>query len=91
MDKDAEIKQLTDSRDWIRGWLDHPITKEVFQDLAEQQESGLSLLCGRTPNSIETFLGHFEAIGELRGIRRVKALVDGKLVEIEEQIKDLTT
>lgn len=90
MDKDAEIKQLTDTRDWIRGWLEHPITKEVFQDLADQQERGLGMLCNYTPDSLQTFFGHFEAIGELRGIRRVKGLVEGKLAEIELQLKDLT-
>jgi hypothetical protein len=89
MDKDAEIKQLTDERAYVLGWLDHPITKEIFQDLAEQQEEGLSMLCNRTPESIETFFGHYEAIGELRGIRRVKGLVEGKLADIEMQLKDL--
>lgn len=90
MDKDAEIKQLTDARDFVRGWLEHPVTKEIFADLAEQQEQGLALLTQRTPNSVETFFGHYEAIGELRGIRRVKGLVEGKLADIEAQLKDLT-
>ena len=90
MDKDAEIKKLVDERDFVRGWLDHPITKSVFAESDDMQEQLVELICNRTVNSLETLFGHFEAIGDLRGIRRFKSCVQGKLADIDTEIKNLT-
>lgn len=91
MDKDAEIKALVDEKAFVVGWENHPITQAVFQELKEQQELAIGLICAQPINSIEAFFNHFEAIGHLRGLRQVKALTADRLETIETQLKEMIT
>lgn len=89
MDKDAEQRDLQAEKKFIEDWLGHPVTRQVLQDNQEQQDVLIQLLCDRTITNVETFFGHFEAIGHLRGLRRVRGQVQATLDDIEEQLKEL--
>lgn len=89
MDKDAAKKELLDKKAYIRAWQDHPITVRILHDNRAQQETLIDLLCNRSIVNIETFFGHFEAVGHLRGLRRLDAVVQDELDEIEQELKEL--
>lgn len=89
MDKDAEKKQLEDNRDYILGWLNHPITQQIEEVSKSEQEALVALICNQSINSLETFFGHFEAVGHLRGLRRSHFLALAQLEEVKEQLKEL--
>ena len=89
MDKETQRTQLEAEKNELRGYLEHPFTKQIFADSAESQEALIELLCQQPIINIETFFAHFEAIGHLRGLRRAKALITGNLEDIEQQLKEL--
>lgn len=89
MDKDAEQRDLQAEKKYVEDWLNHPVTKQVLADNQDQQDQLITLLCQRTITNVETFFGHFEAIGHLRGLRRMRGQVEAKLEDIEEQLKEL--
>lgn len=91
MDVDADKIALENEKRTIEAYLDHPISREIYKDNAEEQEQIIELLCNRTITNAATFFGHFEAIGHLRGLRRGRAIINGKLEEIETQLKNLQT
>lgn len=89
MDKDAEIQKLIDERGFVQAWSEHPITVAVFQDLKEQQEAAIVLVCNEPIKNLQSFFAHFEAVGHLRGLRRVQAITQDRLDEIDQQLKEL--
>ena len=91
MDTDAERKKLEDEKAFIVSWREHPITSEVVRDNKEQQEALVELICNCTPDNIASLVGHFVAIGELRGLRRSQGEVQDSLRNIEAQLKELNS
>jgi hypothetical protein len=89
MDIDAERQKLENARDFVKGWLAHPITESVIRNNKESQEKFIDLLCNQPIHNIETFFAHFEAIGHLRGLRQSSALVQEQLDVVIEQLKEL--
>jgi uncharacterized protein (DUF2164 family) len=90
MDKDAERKQLQDEKAFIESWKSHALTASIFTTLREEEDVLVNVLCGgRTVHDTESFFTHFEAVGHLRGLRRARALIDERLEEIKEELKDL--
>lgn len=89
VDIDAERQKLEDEKGWINAYIEHPITVQVLQDSAEQQEKIIDLLCNQPISNMETFFAHFEAIGHLRGLRRAKAILLDKVDDIETQLKEI--
>ncbi len=89
MDKDAEKAKLEDAKAFIQQWFRHPITAELMQESLDQ-ENGLILTITQMPvDTFDAMAPLVEAKGELRGIRRWRGLVEEKLREIEDKIKDL--
>lgn len=91
MDQDAERQKLEDSKLWIQQYLEHPLSVAIFQDNAEEQEKAVELLCNVPIHNLETLIGHFEARGHLRGLRRAKGQVMDKLEEVKDKLKELET
>jgi len=90
MDKEAERKQqLTSEEVEVQTYLEHPITKKIFADNAEQQESLIDLILNRPVVNIETFLAREQALGHLRGLRRGKAIVLDDLDEIKQELANI--
>ena len=88
-DRDALREQLQNEKLALQGYLDHPFTKRILEDSAEEQEKLVDLLTNVPIHSIETFFAHFEAIGHLRGLRSSKVLLLDGLSTIEAQLKAL--
>lgn len=89
MDTTAERNRLESEKRAIAQYLDHPITREIFQDNEEIQESLINVLTNVPIVDIETFFKHFEAVGHLRGLRRSRQLVQDSVDTIERQLKEL--
>lgn len=89
MDADAEKKVLTDERDFIQSYLDHPLTEELETTCKEAEESLTGLICDQPIVNIETFFAHFESVGHLRGLRRSRAFMRSKLEDVKQRIKEL--
>ena len=86
MDNEAELKNQEAA---IVQYLEHPITKKILADNAEEQDSLVDLILNRPVINIETFLAREQALGHLRGLRRAKAIVQDDLEEVKESIKNL--
>lgn len=89
MDVDAEKQRLQNELGQLESYLSHPISREILRDNQEQQDGLIDIICNRTPMSFETFFAHFEAVGELRGLRRARAAMEAKVEELTEEIKNL--
>lgn len=89
MDIDAERKKLEDQQAFIQSWLEHPITQETTQDNSEQQQALVDLICNRPIDSFGSFFAHFEAVGELRGLRRAKGITQDSLESVKRELKEL--
>lgn len=89
MELEADKKQLEDQKVFIEQYLEHPITREAFRDLDEAQERAVSMICDIPITNLETFFAHFQARGELIGLRRTKASLLQGLEEVKDKIKEL--
>lgn len=85
--EDKQQKRLEEAA--IVAYLDHPITKKIFADNAEEQDGLIKLILERPVINIETFLAREQALGHLRGLRRAKSIVQDDLDEIKEEIARL--
>ena len=70
-------------------YLAHPITKEILQDTAAQEEAFVDLICKHDVTNVETFFAHFAAVGHLKGLRYVRQLITEPVVLLEAQINQL--
>lgn len=91
MDKAALLAQLENDKKTVEAWYDHPIAREFRKDLGEQQERLVDLILENPVINVETFLAREQALGHLRGLRRLNALYLDKLEEIQNQINAETT
>ncbi len=89
MDKDAEKQKLEDAKAFILEWFRHPITVEMLKESQEQEDGLIKVITQMPVDSFDRIAPLVEAKGELRGIRRWRGLVEEKLREIEEQLKEL--
>lgn len=89
MDKDAERQKLEDAQAFIMAWFDHPITRELLQENKEQEAALVSTITDRPVEGLMSMAALVEAKGELRGVRRWRGLVEEKLNEIKEKLKEL--
>lgn len=87
MDTATKLHQLESDKRAIEVYLNHPLTKELFEDNRAQQDQAINILCEHDIDSIGAFFAHITAVGHLRGLRRIPALIKDKLEEIDEQIK----
>ncbi len=86
MDIDAQRAKLeNDRRSWEQ-WIDDERTQQIFADLSVQEDRAIQEIC-TTPKDLESFFAHFAACGVLRGVRLPGLKVQGKIEEIQEQIK----
>lgn len=89
MDITAEKSRLDNEKRAIQAYLDHPISRKIFEDNETEQEKLINTLCNVPIDSIEAFFNHFEAVGHLRGLRRAMSLVKDDIEEVEQQLKEL--
>ncbi len=89
MDKDAERQRLESDLREVENFSKHPITRRVLDDCKRSQEVLIDILCNREIVNIETFFGHFEAIGCLRGLRTFQNHIDAAKEEVEAELKTL--
>lgn len=89
MDKAVELGKLQEQEILLKQWFNHPVTHKILSDAASQQESLTRLILEHPVINIETFLSREQALGHLRGLRRARAIVQGELDEVEQQIKEL--
>ena len=89
MDTTAERNRLESEKRAIQSYLDHPITREIFQDNEEIQESLINILTNVPVTDLESFFKHFESVGHLRGLRRSKQLLQDSVDTIERQLKEI--
>lgn len=89
MDKDAEKKSLEDAKEVITAFQNHAISQEFAREEEERENGLLSTVCDTPIVDATTFFLHFQAIGELQGIRRRRAMLPGKLEEIQDRMKEL--
>jgi hypothetical protein len=89
MDKQAELNQLEGERIQIEEYLNHPITRKIVADNAEQQKALVDIICDGLIVDIESFFKHFQSVGHLRGLRRAQAIITDTLEEVTDKIKEL--
>jgi hypothetical protein len=89
MDITAEKQRLDNEKRAIQAYLDHPISRKIFEDNKEQEEQAIEYICNIPIDSIEAFFKHFEAVGHLRGLRRAMSLIKDDVEEIETQLSEL--
>jgi hypothetical protein len=89
MDITAERQRLENEQRAIEQYLDHPISRKIFGDNRDQQESLINTITNVPITDLESFFKHFEAVGHLRGLRRSKALIQDDIEEIEAQLREL--
>jgi hypothetical protein len=89
LSRDEQKAKLLDAKAFIQEWFRHPITVELMKENL-QQETGLIQIITQMPvDSFDRIAPLVEAKGELRGIRRWRGLVEEKLQEIEDKLKEL--
>lgn len=89
MDTATQRTKLESDLREIEAFEKSPLWKGLIEDNAEQQESLINLLCNNTIVNIETFFAHFEAMGHLRGLRRMPGLLRDRKDAIAEELKNL--
>lgn len=89
MDTTAERQKLESEKRAIEQYLEHPISREIFQDNEDTQQSLINILTNVPIIDIESFFKHFEAVGHLRGLRQSKQLIQDSVDTIERQLKEL--
>lgn len=89
MDTTAESQRLDNEKRAIAAYLDHPISRKIFEDNAAEQEKLLIILCDIPITDLESLIKRFEAVGHLRGLRRAMSLVKDDVEDIETQLKEL--
>lgn len=89
MELEAEIQAKENEQKELESFLSHPVARKAFTDSKEQQETLVDILCNNTVHDFETFFAHFEAVGHLRGLRRMEALLQFDLEEVKAQLKEL--
>lgn len=87
MDKAALIAQLENDKATIQAWYNHPFAQELRKDNKSEQEGVINLILERPVTNVESFLAREQALGHLRGLRRLDALVQDSLEEIDRQIQ----
>lgn len=90
MDTATKLNQLESDRRAVEAYLKHPLTVELLEDNRAQQEAAINILCEHDIDSISTFFAHITAVGHLRGLRRIPSIIQDKLDELNEQIKQNT-
>lgn len=88
-DKDAIKVQLEKELAELETLFASAPMQILRQDLQEQEESLINLLCNTQITDIGTFFSHFEAVGHLRGIRQTKATFVGAIEEIKQKLSEL--
>ena len=89
MEREALKQQLSDERAAVLDYLSHPFTKQILEDGKQSEEAFLSLIVDKPVQDIPSLFAHFEAIGHLRGLRQSKAILHGKLEELETELEQL--
>lgn len=89
MDKEGEKKKLEDAAAVITAWQDHAITQELNREQKEREDFLLHVICEEPVSDLRSLVVHFQAVGELQGLRRRQSLVPAKLEEIKDKIKEL--
>lgn len=89
MDKQAEQQQIENEIKYLEDWKTHPITKELLEDNIAEQDALVNLICEKQIYNLETFFSHFEAVGHLRGLRRLTRAVDVKLEELKSTLAEV--
>lgn len=89
MDQVGDKTTLDNELRTIEAYLDHPISRKIFADSTNEQESLIRLILDIPVTDIQTFLAREQALGHLRGLRRARAIVDDDLEEIKQKIKEL--
>ncbi len=86
---DEQKAKLSDAKAFIQEWFRHPITVELMRESLEQENGLIQTITQLPVDSFDRIAPLVEAKGELRGVRRWRGLVDEKIREIEEQLKEL--
>jgi hypothetical protein len=89
MDIDAKQQQYRNELAELESYLQHPISSEILRDNREREEQLINVVCRNDVVDIESFFAHFAAIGELKGLRRARVGMEGKVEELKETLKEL--
>ena len=88
MDVDALKQQLEQELASIKLYTDHPITKEVLAAVDSQAETLLSVIVDIPVTGVESFLNREQALGHLRGVRQLRAIIQQKVDEAKERLEE---
>lgn len=88
MDPATKQTQLENELRSIEAFQASPFMAEILRDNKEQQEACVRLLCEETVTDIGSFFAHFAALGHLRGLRRMPGIIEDKLEEIKQALKE---
>lgn len=89
MELEAEIIAKENEQKELESFLSHPVAQKAFADSKQQQDTLVDIICDVPVHDIESFFKHFEAVGHLRGLRRMEALLRDDLEDIKEELKTL--
>lgn len=89
IDVDEQMARLVEKREVLVAYYHHPVTVELLADNEEEQQGLIDLICEAPVRDFETFFTHFTALGHLRGLRRVKTLLQANLDEVNHEINQL--
>lgn len=89
MNIDEERHRLENEKATIEGYLNHPITREILKDNEEEQQGLINVITVGEIVDISTFFAHFQAVGQLKGLRQSSAILRGSLERIKEELERL--
>ena len=89
MDKNEKQAELINVQETIEAYLDHPLSKEILKDNHDRAEEVKRGILFVDPVDVQTFIMHFVAIGEYRGLVRARTMVTDRLEEVKQEIKEL--
>ena len=89
MDIDAERQQHQNELEVLESYLRHPISVEILRDNRERESQLINVICQNDVVDVESFFAHFAAVGELKGLRRARVGMEGKVEELKETLEQL--
>lgn len=85
---DVQKTRLESELREIEAYKAHPLTQMLWKDTLEQQETLLNQILEVPVVDIQTFLLREQSLGHLRGLRRNWALIEERLDEVKETLKN---
>lgn len=78
----AKQQQLRELENYVL----HPYTQQILAQLKADEEGLINIITKQPVTDLETFFSHFQAVGNLTGVRAISASLYSTLEELKEQI-----